>query len=273
MNVGYLRLYRQTLESDVWDLSLVARTVFFWLLMSVNYKEKTTGRGVLVGVGEIVTSYRQIAEAISPKGPRQESVTAKQARSAVDDLISIQVLTKLPTGQGMGQGIGQTYLHLKLLQWSKYQAVEGQGIGQAKGQGQGRLKGRLKGRLEAAESPANEPTPTDEGAGLRAGDRATTKEGKKETLINISEGRGFVAQWVDAEREAGRDPGPSLASVFGAKLKAIPEVDPLIMVDAIQRMVDTGKHPGYLPYAYADVQRAAEKELFVIQTGGRPRAR
>lgn len=79
----------------------------------------------------------------------------------------------------------------------------------------------------------------------------------------------WVAKWVDAEREAGREPGPSHKATFGKKVRDIADLDPLIMADAIRRMAEQEKHPGVLPYVYGDCKRVAEREIFEMQTGRR----
>jgi hypothetical protein len=235
MSEGYVRLYRKTLESAAWQTGPITRSVFFWLLMSVNYKEGHTASGVAVGPGEIITTYQTIADGVSC--PHTPKVTIKQVRHSIDRLTLSQVVVKI--GSAHGQGKQPTYLHLKLLHWSKYQAAEEADLGQGLGQPMG-----------------------SQGAAIEEGN-------KGRNATNVAPGNGYVAQWVNAEREAGRNPAPNLAAIFGAKAKAVGEIDPLIMADAIKRMVAEERHPAFLGCAYTDAKRIAEKEIFEMQTGRR----
>lgn len=127
--LGYVKLWRCSRSSSVWDSSLLVWRVFTWLLMSVNYKSKTyvlNGKEVEIAPGEIITSYRVMAERVSPKG--DNSITPRMVRRAVDRLVTLQILVKI------GQGKGQTYLHLKVLHWDTYQATDGATYGASDGQ-------------------------------------------------------------------------------------------------------------------------------------------
>lgn len=112
---GWLKLWRKTLESDVWGMSYLSRCVFFWLLMSVNYE-----------TGEIMTNYKKIAVAVSPEA--SDPPTIKQVRRVIDGLIRADVVSKI------GMVDGQRYLHLKVLHWERYQGNGRADHGAAKGQ-------------------------------------------------------------------------------------------------------------------------------------------
>lgn len=110
---GWVKLYRKTVDSEIWGTSYLARCVFFWLLMTASYN---TGK---TKPGELITSYKKIAAAVAPEsGPIP---TTKQMRVAVGVLERAGVVSKV------GQTSGQRYLHLKLLHWDTYQATNGDG--------------------------------------------------------------------------------------------------------------------------------------------------
>ena len=88
-----------------------------------------------------------------------------------------------------------------------------------------------------------------------------------------ADGRGHRTALSDAERAAGREPTTSAKAIFGRKVKEIPSVDPLVMTDALARMTEEEKPPGTLALVYGDCVRAAEREVFAVETGGRARVR
>jgi len=111
---GWLKLWRKTLDSDVWRMSYHARCIFFWLLMSVNYE-----------TGELMTSYQKIIDGVSSTAGKP--LTIKQVRVAIEGMKRADVVSKI------GQTEGQKILHLKVLHWDKYQASQGQTSGQTEG--------------------------------------------------------------------------------------------------------------------------------------------
>lgn len=77
----------------------------------------------------------------------------------------------------------------------------------------------------------------------------------------------WVADWVDAHKDAGRSPGPSERARFGAAVKRIKgPIDAAVMADAISRMVQERKGPHLADRIYDDCARAAEDELLRMQT-------
>lgn len=102
-----MKVYRKMLDSDVWGTSYLARCIFLWLLLSVDYEQRK------LPPGEMLTTYAKVAAAVAPKYGK--APTQKQVRTALDSLRSAEVVaTDRHTN-------GQTCLHIKVLHWQDYQ--------------------------------------------------------------------------------------------------------------------------------------------------------
>lgn len=129
MNAGYIKLWRKTIDSAVWRLPPLEFNVWIWLLMSANWephKALLLQEEVVVGAGEIVTSYAHIAEGIAWGGGRGRKRTLPsvgQMRTAVRHLVDLNCIQTLLEP---GQGRHQPWLHIKVLHWDQYQGEMGE---------------------------------------------------------------------------------------------------------------------------------------------------
>jgi hypothetical protein len=88
-------------------------------------------------------------------------------------------------------------------------------------------------------------------------------------------GGNWTGLWVIAMEEAThKRPPKGQIELFGRQLKNLPQpIRPLILEDAIARMVDRSKGPTLLCAVYGDVAREADAEILRMQMGGDRNAR
>lgn len=110
---GWVKLWRRLEDSDVWELPPATIKIWIWLLMHANHEARTV-YGIDVQPGELITSYDSICKGIAwkEKGGSVTTTTAGQVRWAIKCLEARQTLLRYPHRQ---------HLHLKVLNWSKFQ--------------------------------------------------------------------------------------------------------------------------------------------------------
>lgn len=151
MDKGYVRLWRKTLMSDLWQLPPLEFRVFSYVLMEASYKDRPEHNPPLVA-GELSTTYNAIATAVAWRENRRiVTPTYKQVRWAIKRLCDQGILTSNPTALSPQQQQRQGYLHVKVLHWDEYQSPEEAtragtraGQGQDKGNSQRREEGKKK---------------------------------------------------------------------------------------------------------------------------------
>ena len=150
---GYVKLWRKSLDSAIWGLPPATWRLWCYILMraaSSEHKVMVPGGEVLVHPGELVTTYRELAEgcAYTERLGRRLS-TVKQVRAGVESLLRIGVLE-------VRQEEGQRYLHLIILHWAAYQGLGDDSLGRGsviERADLGQTWGRPLGRPEAVENP------------------------------------------------------------------------------------------------------------------------
>lgn len=158
---GWIKLYRKIEDSDIWALPPLTRNIWFWILLHTNHEDRTW-MGVVVPRGELITSYRSIAEGVAwGSGKNKVVPSIKTIRCVIHKLIQIGNL-----GHGSGQAPGQGGLWLKVLHWEDYQdkpktkrAGFGAGSGADLGQGQGIKQEVKKERSKEEEGELTLPSP------------------------------------------------------------------------------------------------------------------
>ena len=174
MHRGYIKLWRKIEDSEVWSLPPLDFKVWIWLLTHAAYKPRTIlMAGVTLEPGDLTTTYREIADGVAWKNigddDTEQKPTTKQLRTVLQHLYTLQMLAPLHTQT-------QGFLHLRIINWKKYQSEDDARAG-------------VRAGVEKHELPATVPlfgTYDDtQGQGVRAGSgqgvgrvRATLKEGK-----------------------------------------------------------------------------------------------
>lgn len=112
---GWVKLWRRLEDSDIWELPPTTIKIWIWLLMHANHEARTV-YGIEVQPGELITSYDSICKGIAwkEKGGRVTTTTPNQVRWAIKCLEARQTLQRYPH---------QQHLHLKVLNWSKFQST------------------------------------------------------------------------------------------------------------------------------------------------------
>jgi hypothetical protein len=110
---GWVKLWRRLEDSDIWELPPTTIKIWIWLLMHANHETRTV-YGINVEPGELITSYDSICKGIAwkEKGGHVTTATPNQVRWAIKCLEARQTLVRYPH---------QQHLHLKVLNWSKFQ--------------------------------------------------------------------------------------------------------------------------------------------------------
>lgn len=114
---------REMLDEAEEELPANAFLVFFYLLRKANY-----AKGKTIERGELLTSYQHIADATK--------ITYKQARNAIDALVSLNYVAKRRAGKWAGEwaGKGQCLTVCKYDSYTTEWAGKGQADGQTNGQ-------------------------------------------------------------------------------------------------------------------------------------------
>jgi len=127
---GYIRLWRKITDSAVWSQDPMTLKVWLWLLMRVNWKSTKMllqGHEVTIEPGEIVTSYRAIADAQKwREGERRpwKTPSVRNVRTYIEHLKALDCLSTVTRlASDCGGGSRQTFLHLKVLHWDEYQSA------------------------------------------------------------------------------------------------------------------------------------------------------
>jgi len=103
VNETWIKLYRKLLYSPIWHEPLLLRA-FIWLMLSVNYQPrkvyiKNLKAEVIVGAGEVITSYHAWAEGIkyreSRRGNPWKVPTMQEMRTIRNHLENAQMVTGL----------------------------------------------------------------------------------------------------------------------------------------------------------------------------------
>jgi hypothetical protein len=109
---------------------------------------------------------------------------------------------------------------------------------------------------------------------LREEEDAPTSPKPKKEKAPVSDdapaAQRWTARWIEGRATAGLPP-PSKHEVatFGRKVKEIPDLDDLIMQDAVAIMVSDDREPTALPFKYGDCKRLTERELAKVRGGPR----
>ena len=69
MSDGYIRLYRKTLTSDIWQMPPLYFRVWTFLLMKANYEDSTMPDGFTIKRGQLVTSFRSLVQNLAWDDP------------------------------------------------------------------------------------------------------------------------------------------------------------------------------------------------------------
>lgn len=125
---GWIKLHRKMVNWE-WYTDDNVKAVFLHLLLCANHKPNRW-RGIEVGTGELITSYKNLSE--------QTGHSIKQVRTALNKLET--------TGEIERTGASQ-YTRLKLLNYCEYQASDFE-EGQEKGT-QGATEGQTTGKQRA----------------------------------------------------------------------------------------------------------------------------
>lgn len=107
MNNGWIKLHRSLLDWEWWD-NINARVLWITILLSVNHEPKRW-RGMEVGAGEMVTSYRKLA--------RLSGLSVRSVRSALADIVSTHEVTLTSTHK---------CTIIKVVKWAEYQGYDDQ---------------------------------------------------------------------------------------------------------------------------------------------------
>lgn len=123
MNQGYIKLFRILKNSSLWMLDPITFKVAIYLLLEANYKPRqefisTVGREVLIGRGELITSYNSIAEGCRYRDRHNKikTLTYAQARTSVKKLKTIGFITEVTI---------ERCLHLLIENYDFYQSWSG----------------------------------------------------------------------------------------------------------------------------------------------------
>jgi uncharacterized phage protein (TIGR02220 family) len=128
MNETWIKLYRKLLQSPLWNEPLLLRA-FLLLLLSANYQSRKVyirnlKSEVVVGEGELITSYAAWAEGIRHKEPKRgnpwKTPTTQEMRTILKHLENAKMVTRLPTGG---------CLHLRIVNWEFYQSRHNKATG------------------------------------------------------------------------------------------------------------------------------------------------
>lgn len=118
---GFIKVHRKLLEWE-WYQDGVVKDVFLHLLLTANFKEHQW-MGQTIGRGQVVTSYKHLAEELG--------FSVKQVRTALDKLKRTCEVASESTNR---------YTTLTVVNWDKYQAQEetaaGEGAGKTANEGQ-----------------------------------------------------------------------------------------------------------------------------------------
>lgn len=122
MHRGYVKLWRKTLESEVWDLdNPLDIKLWMWILMSATHKPVTLSRmGIDLAPGELVTSYPKLQAMLTRKGRgfrKRYAPTVDQLRCSMHRLCEVYVVS-------MHRATPQGGLLVKVLHWEEYQQTE-----------------------------------------------------------------------------------------------------------------------------------------------------
>jgi len=157
MDEGYVKLWRKTTRSDIWELSPLTTRIWIWLLLRAAYQQHTY-RGIDFAPGDILTSYDQICQGVAWVENRKIIVPSmKSARWSLKMLSQRQALRQEPRHGG---------LWVNILHWEEYQAEISAtgagttaGTGAEQGQDQGRTGATYKKEKKEKKEKNNPPTP------------------------------------------------------------------------------------------------------------------
>ena len=120
MSRGYVKLWRKSTESAVWNLSPLTWRVWCYILMRASHahhKVAVPGGEVLLHPGEMVTSYNDLAEGVAWwENKREVRPTPRQMRSSLNVMEMLGLVERR-------QEPGQKYLHLNVAHWAAYQGA------------------------------------------------------------------------------------------------------------------------------------------------------
>ncbi len=116
MSLGYVKVWRQLEDSDLWGTDPLTLKIWLWILMHACHKERRLPN-ITLQPGELVTTYAAIMEAMVVPGHgfrKRVAPSIRTVRTSMQALCDLYVLSKR-------QAPRQGGLHLKVLQWDKFQ--------------------------------------------------------------------------------------------------------------------------------------------------------
>lgn len=107
MNNGWIKLHRSLLDWEWWDNQNTTR-LWLTILLSVNHEPKRW-RGMLIGAGEMVTSYRKLA--------RLSGLSVRSVRTSLADIVATHEVTCTSTHK---------CTIIKVVKWAQFQGADSQ---------------------------------------------------------------------------------------------------------------------------------------------------
>ena len=107
MNSGWIKLHRSLLDWEWWDNQNTTR-LWLTILLSVNHEPKRW-RGMLIGAGEMVTSYRKLA--------RLSGLSVRSVRTSLADIVATHEVTCTSTHK---------CTIIKVVKWAQFQGADSQ---------------------------------------------------------------------------------------------------------------------------------------------------
>lgn len=218
-----MKVHRKLLESNVWRLPALDLKLWVWILLSASASEYDLDNGIHLEPGEFVTTYARMREALATDamGPLPRHVPSMK---------EVRVALRHHKERGtveVGQALGQTGLHIKVLHWNEYQDRFDRTRADSKDEvGQG------KGRARALEQEEEK------------------KRSKKKDTTNAHSGNGNGASSVDFDTFWAAYPkkvGKGTART--AYARAVRKANASVILEAIKGQTPAMlENPEYIPH-------------------------